>query len=65
MSLRRWLLVVVALVLWGVGMYLLFGGSYVLGGITLLTGGLFLVIAASGGFSDFVEGTANWLYFWR
>lgn len=65
MSVWRWLLVVVAFVLWGVGMYVLIGGSYVLGGALIVMGGLCLVIAASGGWSDFLDGVLNWLYFWR
>ncbi len=64
-SVRRWLLVVLAFMLWGVGMYVLIGGSYALGGGLIVMGGLCLVIAASGGWSEFVEGVSNWLYFWR
>jgi hypothetical protein len=32
---------------------------------SILAGGLLLVIAASGGWGEFVEGLTNWLYFWR
>ncbi len=44
---------------------MLVGGSYALGGGLMVVGGLCLVIAASGGWTDFFEGLGNWLYFWR
>lgn len=65
MTLLRWLLVIVALALWGAGMYVLITSSYLLGGALILAGGLCLVLAATRGWSDLVEGATNWLYFWR
>ena len=49
MSMRQWRLVALGFPVWGVGLYLLADGSWVLGGALMLLGGLFLVIAASGG----------------
>lgn len=65
MPLWRWLLVLVGLASWGAGLYVLAGGGYMLGGGLIIVGGLLAVIAASGGWSDFLEGLANWLHFWR
>lgn len=65
MSVVRWLLAAFGLAVWAVGLWLFVGGSYVGGGLLILTGGLCLVIAASGGWTDFLEGLANWLFFWR
>ena len=65
MSMRRWRLVALGFPVWGVGLYLLADGSWVLGGALMLLGGLFLVTAASGGWGEFWQGLSNWLYFWR
>ena len=65
MSLRRWLLVLVGILVWAGGVWVLVRGSYVGGGALILTGGLLLVVAAGGGWGAFVEGLSNWLYFWR
>jgi len=65
MSMRQWRLVALGFPVWGVGLYLLADGSWVLGGALMLLGGLFLVIAASGGWVEFWQGLSNWLYFWR
>ncbi len=65
MSARRWLLAVVGLGLWAFGLYLLVGGNYIVGGGSMITGGLCIVVAASGGWTEFWDGLSNWLYFWR
>ncbi len=65
MSPARLLLGLLGLGVWGVGLWLFVAGSYVGGGLLILAGGLVIVIAASGGWGEFTEGLANWLYFWR
>ena len=65
MTVARWLLVVVGVVIWGSGLYLLADGAWELGGGLMLLGGMCIVIAASGGWSPFWEGVGNWVYFWR
>ncbi len=64
-SVFRWLLVGLGFFVWVTGLYLLSSGSYPLGGGLVIAGGLCLVIAASGGWPQFVEGVTNWLFFWR
>lgn len=65
MSPKRWLLALLGVAIWAVGLWLFVDGAYVGGGLLILLGGLVLVIAASGGWSEVVEGLTNWLYFWR
>ena len=65
MSAKRWLMLLLSVAVWAVGLWLFVGGAYVAGGLLMLLGGLVLVVAASGGWTEFVEGLANWLYFWR
>ena len=61
----QWLLVVVGLAIWGAGVWFVVGGAWALGGGLMILGGLCLVVAASGGWTDFFEALTNWLYFWR
>jgi hypothetical protein len=61
----RWFLVALGTAIWAVGLYLLVDGSYGLGGGLMIGGGLCLVIAASGGWTQFLEGLGNWLLFWQ
>lgn len=61
----RLLLVSVGVAVWGIGLWLFLGGSYVGGGALILAGGLILVIAASGGWTEFLGGLSNWILFWR
>jgi hypothetical protein len=65
MSVRRWLLVLVGVGIWAFGIATFVGVSYVGGGVLVLAGGLCLVVAAAGGWSEFFEGLTNWLLFWR
>jgi hypothetical protein len=59
MSPKRWLLALLGVAIWAVGLWLFVDGAYVGGGLLILLGGLVLVIAASGGWSEFVEGLTN------
>jgi hypothetical protein len=61
----RLVLAGLGLIVWGLGLYVLVGGSYVAGGALVLAGGFVIVVAASAGRTEFLEGLANWLYFWR
>ena len=65
MSWKRWVLATFGLGTWGAGLWISLESSYVAGGLLILVGGLCFVIAASGGWSQFVEGFTNWLFFWR
>ncbi len=65
MSIARRLLVVTGFVVWGTAAYVLVKGNYVLGGGLIVLGALTLVIAASGGWTEFCEGLTNWLFFGR
>jgi len=64
-SIARRLLVVTGFVIWGIAAYVLVRGNYVLSGGLIVLGALCLVIAASGGWTEFFEGLTNWLYFGR
>jgi hypothetical protein len=55
------LLVVVALAVWGVGVYELVTDSYWVGGALIFTGGLLLIIWAGGGLRRFFWALAGWL----
>jgi hypothetical protein len=59
------MLVVVAVLVWAAGLYLLVDGRYVLGGALIVAGGLGFVVAATRGWGELAEGVSNWLYFWR
>jgi hypothetical protein len=48
MSPKRWLLALLGVAIWAVGLWLFVDGAYVGGGLLILLGGLVLVIAASG-----------------
>ena len=65
MSPGRVLGVFLGVAVWAVGLWLFITSSYVGGGLLVLAGGLCLVMAVGGGWSDFFEGLANWLFFWR
>ncbi len=65
MSPVRWGFASVGLVLWGLGLWRFAAGGYVAGGLLMLVGGACVMVAASGGWTEFVEGVANWLAFWR
>jgi hypothetical protein len=62
---QRAVFAVVGVALWGIGLALFVGGSYVGGGALILAGGLLLVIAAAGGWGRFLDGLTSFLYFWR
>jgi hypothetical protein len=61
----RWLLVGLGFIAWATGLYVLADGNYPLGGGLVIVGGLGFVVAASGGWTEFFQGVANWLFFWR
>jgi hypothetical protein len=65
MSAGRWLVGGLGLLVWILGLYVFVDGSYVAGGALILLGGGCIVAAASGGWSEFLEGLGNWLFFWR
>ena len=65
MSIAGRLLVVVGVALWCIAAYLIAIGSYYVGGGVIILGALCLVIAASGGWTEFFEGVSNWLFFGR
>ncbi len=54
---------VLGLGIWAWGLTMFVGGDQGIGGAIMLGGGALIVIALQGGWGEFWEGLANWLYF--
>jgi hypothetical protein len=50
----------IGIAIWAVGVFVFVTGEQILGAVLVLLGGLGLIIAARGGWNDFIQALARW-----